>query len=238
VGSNVYDHPLFVETLSRFARTLLTPYDIDAVLEELTISLTGVLGLAGSGVVLASGSTLQIASAHPAHLVELEQIQQDLQAGPCAHAIHTGEVVTITDLGREPPDRWPDYAAVAVRLGMVAVAGIPLRLNDVTLGAFNMYDDRPREWSGEDVDAAALMGDMATGYLINASKLHQQEQLTQQLQHALDSRIIIEQAKGVLATAHGISVHEAFERIRRHARSHNATVAAACEAIVNLGMRI
>jgi GAF domain-containing protein len=238
LGSIVYDHALFLETLSRFARTLLIPYDVDAVLEELAVSVTGVLGLAGSGVALSSRGTIQTASAHPAYLVELEQIQQDAQAGPCAQAVHTGEVVTVTDLGREPPDRWPAYRAVAARLGMVAVAGVPLRLNEVTLGAFNLYDSQPREWSAEDIEAAAVMADMATGYLINASKLHQLEQVNQQLHRALDSRLIIEQAKGAVAVARGINVHEAFERIRKHARAHNATVASAADAIVNLGMRI
>jgi AmiR/NasT family two-component response regulator len=82
------------------------------------------------------------------------------------------------------------------------------------------------------------MADMATGYLINASKLDQQEQLNRHLQHALDSRIVIEQAKGVVANAHHVSMDEAFARIRNHARAHNATVHTVAAAIASLGLRI
>jgi len=233
-----YDHGLFLQTLSRFTRTLLTPYDVDAVLGELAANLTDVLRLTGSGVTLARDGCLQTVTATPPHLLDLEQIQQETRTGPCAQAVQTGTVITVADLRQEPADRWPAYYATAHRLGMIAVAGIPLRLNNQTLGAFNMYDDHPRKWSPQDIEAATVMADMATGYLINASKLHQQQQLNQQLTSALDSRAIIEQAKGVIATAHGISVNDAFERIRRHARRHNAKVQDAAAAIVNLGMRI
>jgi GAF domain-containing protein len=233
-----YDHGLFLQTLSRFTRTLLTPYDVDAVLAELAEPLTGVLGLTGSGVALATEGSLQTVTATPPQLLDLEHLQRDTHTGPCAQAVQTGTVVTVADLRKEPADRWPAYHATAERLGMIAVAGIPLRLNNQTLGALNMYDDHPREWSPADIEAATVMADMATGYLINASKLHQQQQLNQQLQSALDSRAIIEQAKGVIATADGISVNDAFERIRRHARKHNASVQDAAAAIVNLGMRI
>ena len=233
-----YDHGLFLQSLSRFTRTLLSPYDVDVVLGELAQNLTGVLGLTGSGVALASEGALQTVTAIPPHLVDLEQVQQDTQAGPCVEAVQTGTVIAVADLRQEPADRWPVYHATAERLGMIAVAGIPLRLNNQTLGALNMYDAHPRDWSAADIEAASVMADMATGYLINASKLFQQQQVNQQLQSALDSRAIIEQAKGVIATAHGISVNDAFERIRRHARNHNAKVKDAAAAIVNLGMRI
>ncbi|HZJ06186.1 MAG TPA: GAF and ANTAR domain-containing protein [Nocardioidaceae bacterium] len=234
----MYNHSLFLQTLSGFTRTLLTPYDLDTVLGELAASLIGVLGLAGSGVTLASEGRLRTATAFPAHLVELEQIQQDAQLGPCAQAVQTGKVVAVADLRHGYAERWPEYCVIAARLGLVAVAGIPLRMQDETIGAFNMYDEKPRDWSDGDIAAAVVMADMATGFLINASKLHQQEQMTQQLQFALDSRVVIEQAKGAVATAHGVSIDEAFERIRRHARANNASVGAAASAIVNVGMRI
>ena len=90
----------------------------------------------------------------------------------------------------------------------------------------------------EDVAAARVLADMATIYLVNVSKLDQQRQLNTQLQHALNSRVIIEQAKGIIATAHGTTVDTAFELIRRHARNHNARIQTVAEAIVHAGLRV
>lgn len=233
----MYDHSLFLQTLSDFTRTLVTQYDVDAVLDDLTTRLVEVLGLAGSGVALASDGRLQFATAFPPRVIELELVQHQHQAGPCVNAYRSGKVVAVTDLSQYS-DRWPEYCVVAQRLGMTAVAGIPMRLEDETVGAINLYVDGTAEWPKEDLAAAVVMADMATGYLINASTLRQQEQLNEQLQRALDSKLIIEQAKGAIATSQGITVDDAFERIRRHARSHNVTVRAVAEAIVNLGLSI
>lgn len=233
----MYDHSLFLQTLSEFTRTLVTQYDVDAVLDDLTTRLVDVLGLAGSGVALARDGKLQFATAFPPRVIELELVQHQHQKGPCVNAYRSGEVIAVTDLAQYASS-WPEYSAVAQRLGMTAVAGIPMRLRDETVGAINLYVDGAAEWPAEDLAAAVVMADMATSYLINASTLRQQEQLNDQLQRALDSKLIIEQAKGAIATSHGISVDDAFERIRRHARSHNVTVRAVAEAIVELGLSI
>ncbi len=83
-----------------------------------------------------------------------------------------------------------------------------------------------------------VVSDMATNYLVNASKLRQQEQLNEQLQHALDSRAIIEQAKGMVASENDTTVEQAFRRIRTHARNHNVAIGSVAEAIVKLGLKI
>ena len=93
-------------------------------------------------------------------------------------------------------------------------------------------------WPEDDIAAAVVMADMATSYLINASQMRQQDQLNEQLQGALESRAIIEQAKGIVAHGHDTTVDEAFKRIRTHARAHNVTVRSVAEAIVRLGMQI
>jgi GAF domain-containing protein len=233
----MHDNSLLLEALSGFARTLLTPYDVDAVLTDLSAKLTEVLGLAGSGVTLASEGKLRFATAFPPDFEELERVQQDTQAGPCVSAYRTGQPVVVADL-RSQEEVWPRYTPVAARVGVLAVAGIPLRLQDHAVGALNLYHAQPRDWTASDLATAGVMADMATGYLINASKLDQQEQLNRHLQHALDSRIVIEQAKGVVANAHHVSMDEAFARIRNHARAHNATVHTVAAAIASLGLRI
>jgi GAF domain-containing protein len=232
-----YDHSLFLQTMSRFTKTLLTPYDVDSVLDEMAVSLTGVLGLAGAGVTLASDGRLRLATVVTPQIAALERIQHEHEAGPCVDAYRSGKVVAIADV-KHQRDRWPQYCAVASRMGVTAVAGIPMRLQDETVGAVNIYAAGHREWPEEDLAAAVVMADMATGYLINDSTLHQQKRLNEQLQAALDSRLVIEQAKGALASSHDISVEDAFRRIRSHARSHHASIGAVAEAIVNLGLQI
>lgn len=232
----MYDHPLFVQTLSAFTHTLLTPYDTQSMLEELTERVTAVLGLTGSGVALAVDGQLTLASAVPTTVADLERVQEEIKAGPCWDAFHTGKPVLVPDL-REAAPRWGGYQEAAERLGLRAVAGIPLRLGDLSVGALNLYAEEPREWPDEDVAAATALADMATGYLVNASKLRQQEQLAEQLQTALDSRVVIEQAKGMVAAAENISIEEAFTRIRRYARDRNLLLRAVAQQVVSEGLR-
>lgn len=233
----MYDHRVFMHTVSEFTARLLTPYDVDTVLEDLMSRLVATLGLDGSGVALADEGRLRFATAVPDRMGVLEHIQVEAGRGPCTEAFETGQVVTVTDL-RTEGHRWPEYCAEATRLGVTAVAGIPMQLAGVAIGAINLYGSGPRAWQAEDLMAARVMADMATSYLINASKLRQQEQLNEQLQHALHARSIIEQAKGSIAATQGIDVEAAFERIRTHARSHNVTVREVAEAIVTLGLTI
>jgi GAF domain-containing protein len=150
-------------------------------------------------------------------------------------AFRTGKIVRIGDISQDSR-QWPEFQEVAARHGVRAVASIPMRLGEQSVGALNLYDDRPRDWEQEDMNAAVVMADMATSYLLNASKHRQQVELSAQLQHALDHRLVIEQAKGMLAARHTITPEEAFERIRRHARNRGATVHAVADAVVNLGM--
>ena len=223
--------------MADFALTLVSAYDVDAVLEDLTTTLVEVLDLAGSGVALAGQNQLRFATAYPQQVVALEQVQHRHQAGPCVDAFHRGEIVAVSDLTARTRE-WPEYCRVADLLGVVAVAGIPMRLTDQSVGALNLYAHQPRDWTAEDLAMATVMANMATIYLTNASEILRHEQLNEQLHQALASRAIIEQAKGAVATTHQISVEKAFERIRRHARAHQVSVRAVSEAIVNLGTRI
>lgn len=233
----MYDHSLFLRTVSQFTRTLLTPYDVDTVLKDLMSRLVEMLDLTGIGVALAKDGKLEFATAVPECLSPLEHVQTQHQLGPSVDAFHSGAVVAVTDLSSHR-DRWPDYCATACHHGLRSVAGIPMQLSGSSVGALSLYARDIRHWSEEDLSAAIVMADMATGYLINASKRRQQEQLTEQLQRALESKVIIEQAKGVIANAHNTNVDQAFDLIRQHARSHNVTVHAVAEAIVNLGLTV
>ena len=233
----MYDQPLFLQTLSRFAVVLPARYDLEAALSELTESLTTVLGLSGSGVTMAEDGRLRFVTAVSQASGELERNQEDKQAGPCRDAYDTGEVVRVSDV-RQESARWPEFSAAASRLSVAGVAGIPMRLADEIIGALNLYSPEPREWSDEDIAVAGVLADVATSYVVNASKLRQQEQLSEQLQKALESRIIIEQAKGITATQHSVTIDQAYQRMRRHARNNNASLRVVAEAIVAVGLQV
>jgi GAF domain-containing protein len=241
----MYDQALLLATLSRFAATLPARYDLDEALSELTESVTAVLGLCGSWVTMADGQLSFLAAVRlaPAAVsldaAELGRDHAQLHPFPCPcrDAYSTGVLVRVTDV-REESTRWPEFSAAASRLSIAGVAAIPMRLASQTIGALNLYSAEPREWSDKDMAVASVLADVATSYLVNASKLRQQEQLSEQLQDALNSRVLIEQAKGITATQRAISLDEAYQRIRSHARTKNASLRVVAEAIVVVGLRV
>jgi len=223
---------LLLETLSEFGSNLLSAYDVDTMLADLTTRVVDMFELAASGLALWHGGRLQIASVIPERIAALEEVQLKSRSGPCVEAYNTGTVVAIPDLTTRV-DQWPEYCASAQQAGVSAVAGIPMRLDGSCVGALNLYADTPRTWTNEHLAAAVVLADMATSYLINASKLRQHEQLNEQLQHALDSKAVIEQAKGAVAVTHQVNVDEAFGRIRSHARSNRETIRTVATAIID-----
>jgi GAF domain-containing protein len=233
----MYDQQLFLQTLSRFAVVLPARYDLEAALIELTKSIIAVLGVSGSGVTMAEAGKLHFVTAVSHASGELERNQEEFQAGPCRDAFDTGEVVRVTDV-REEVARWPEFSATALRVGVAGVAGIPMRLADEVIGALNVYSPEPRAWTDEDISVAVVLADVATSYVVNASKLRQQEQLSEQLQEALISRIVIEQAKGITAQQNSVSIDNAYQLMRRHARNNNASLRVVAEAIVSVGLRV
>ncbi|MFC5728612.1 MULTISPECIES: GAF and ANTAR domain-containing protein [Nocardioides] len=231
-----HDEPLYLETLAEFACTLVASYDVSTVLADLTHRLTKVLDLIGCGVTLAKDGRLEYVTGVPEKIAALEREQVETQLGPCVTAYQTGETVAVEDL-QDRADQWPSFVALAQRLGVRATAGIPMHLEGESVGAIDLYSVSPRAWTDRDLAAATVMANMATAYLLNASLYDRQRRLAEQLKTALESRIVIEQAKGVLANEHSISVDDAFERLRRHARTHGASVRAVAEAVVTVGLR-
>jgi len=138
---------------------------------------------------------------------------------------------------REESTRWPEFSAAA-RASVAAVAAIPMRLSEKIISALNLYSTGPRQWSDMDIEVAGMMADVATSYVVNASKLRQQDQLSEQLQEALDSRVVIEQAKGITAFQHSFTVDQAYQCMRGHARNNNASLRNVAEAIVAVGLQV
>lgn len=233
----MYDQRLFLQTLSRFVEVLPARYDLDAVLADLTENVTAVLGLCGSGVTMASDGRLRYVAKATRASAELERDHAKLHPCPCRDAYATGEVVRVTGLCEEST-RWPEFAATAARVSVAGIAAIPMRLDNKVIGALILYSTEPRQWSDGAIAVARVMADLATSYAVNASKLHQQEQLSEQLQEALDSRVVIEQAKGITAYQCEVTIDQAYQRMRTHARNNHASLRKVAEAIVGVGLHV
>jgi GAF domain-containing protein len=214
----VVDHDALLGACTDYARTILGRYDVAHVLDRLSEQVTEVLAVPGVGIsVGGDNGELRFATASRESVMRVEESQLEVAEGPCHDAWRNGEVVVVNDLSRT--SRWPIYTPVALAAGWKAVAGVPMIVEDQHVGALNRYQDEPHDWTTEELRAAQLLADMATGYIVNARTLTESVELAQQLQHALDSRVVIEQAKGVLAGQHGLDTELAFELLRRHARN-------------------
>ena len=230
------DQSLVVNELGRFARLLVTDYPVSDALHDLVESAAAILGIHGAGMSLVRDGRLAFATATPEDIAAIERAQEDEQCGPCVDAHRTGTAILVADLGAEP-DRWPALTGVAARTGIVAIGAVPLRLDDVGLGTLDLYDTVPHPWTEEEAEVARLLAALAAGYLANASRLDRARRTAEQLQEALDSRVVIEQAKGVIAGERRISVDEAFQVLRAHARSRSASLRDVAHAVVHLGLR-
>jgi GAF domain-containing protein len=230
------DQSLLVNELGRFARILVTDYPVSDALHDFVETAAAILGIHGAGMSLARDGRLGFATATPADIAALEKAQEETQLGPCVDAHRSQRPVLVEDI-RVHHERWPTLTDVASRTGIVAVGSIPLRLSDVGLGTLDLYDTDRRRWTDEEADVAELLAALAAGYLANASRLDRARQTADQLQEALDSRVIIEQAKGLIAGERGISVDEAFHVLRAHARNRGASLREVAHAVVELGLR-
>jgi GAF domain-containing protein len=222
--------------LAEFARTLTRGYDVYDVLHVLTHQVRDVLDLDGAGVTLSEDGRLRFVTADRDQLAPLERAQLEHAEGPCVDAVRSGAPVLVTDL-RAERERWPEYTRQADALGIRATASVPMQTDRETIGTLYLYSARPRTWTEAEVTAARVLADMATGYVRNASELERQRRLTEQLQEALDTRVVIEQAKGVVAASRGITVDEAFRVLRKHANDRGATLRVVADAVVRLGLR-
>jgi len=210
-------------TVRRMAAQLASPFDQVELLREVSESCTRILDADDAGVSILDGDRLRFVSAtsERSELIELFQSRHD--EGPCHEALRTGEHVPVPDIAAD--GRWPSWSDQAVALGFEAADAFPLRLGGEIVGVLDVYGRRARALDAWDVDAGCTLADLAAAALVTDQALADHRRVQEQLQHALDSRVVIEQAKGVLAERHGIGVEVAFERIRRRARSSNRRVA-------------
>jgi transcriptional regulator with GAF, ATPase, and Fis domain len=227
-----------VETFVELADTLVEDFDVVdffASLAERVVEL-GIASEAGILLVDETGDLQFVAASHErTHLLELFQVQN--QEGPCQDCFTTGEPVSAHDL-EAANDRWPLFAPRAVSAGFRSAQAVPLRLRGAILGALNLFMTRP---GGIDHQAQSLvqaMADVATIGLLQQRELDRAHTVEGQLQRALQTRIGIEQAKGIISERMGLPMDTAFELLRGYARNHNHKLHDAARDIVSGGLAV
>ena len=223
---------VLAETFVLLADTLVDDYDVVDLLDQLVVASIELLGVAAAGLLLKDhrGKLAVVASSsEEMRLLEIFQLQND--EGPCLDSVRTAQSVTSGNLAADV-GRWPVFVPTALSAGFQSVFAVPLRLRDATIGGLNLFGDLPQELSPAGMQLAQAMADVATIGILQQRATSRSTMLAEHLQHALNSRIAIEQAKGVLAERNGIGMEAAFNALRRYARNNNLKLAEVAIAVV------
>ena len=223
---------VLAETFVALADTLVEDYDIVDLLDRLVSFCVGLLGVTAAGLLLDDqrGHLAVVASSsEETRLLEMFQLQND--QGPCLDCVRTAAAVSSADLDADRT-RWPLFAPVALSSGFRSVAAVPLRLRDQTIGGLNLFDEHRGPVPVADQRLAQALADVATIGILQQRSAHRSMMLAEQLQRALNSRVAIEQAKGILAERHGVDMIAAFDALRGRARQHGLKLSDFALAIV------
>jgi len=188
-----------------------------AALQEVIDAMPAVFGADGAGLmVVDEGIALREVASSDEPGRTLELLQQEIGEGPCVQTLVEDMVVTTEDVTAD--DRWPELAPRMIGTGVRAVMGVPTHLAGGAVAALNLYRAEPYEWTDADVEALQRFNGVVERLIALAVVGQQRDELVTQLQTALESRVVIERATGLLMGRHGIDAVEAFDRLRRAAR--------------------
>jgi transcriptional regulator with GAF, ATPase, and Fis domain len=220
------------EAFVTLADTLVTDYDVIDVLHQLTVECVELLRVDAAGLLLSDQrGTLQMAAASTerARVVELFQLQSD--EGPCLDCFRTSQPIAAPDL--RGMTEWPRFIAHTLDTGYRSVHAVPMRLRTETIGALNLFGIEPRALGPNELRIAQALADVATIGILQERAIRRRDVLAEQLQVALNSRVIIEQAKGVLAERGQLEMDRAFEVLRGYARSTQQRLSDVALGVVN-----
>ena len=222
---------LTATTFVEIVDTLVDDFDVIEVLTVLTSRSVELLEAAAAGILLVdSEGHLRVigASTEQVGLLELFQIQND--QGPCLECFQTGLVVSNADLNAS--SMWPQFAEECLRAGFPSVCAVPLRLKDLIIGCLNLFMSEPVALSEGEISLAQALADVACIAIVQDMATREAAVREGHLQHALNSRIVIEQAKGMIAERGGVDMDDAFARLRGYARNHNRGLTEVAEGMV------
>jgi GAF domain-containing protein len=223
---------ILTRTLVELADTLVADFDVVDLLTLLTDRCVDVLDVGAAGLMLVApeGDLRVMASSSEAMRV-LELFELQSQEGPCLDCYRTGQAVVNQDLATVN-GRWPRFAPEALAAGFQSVHALPMRLRGTVIGALNLFNAQPGQMRPADIEAAQALADVATIAVLQHRAVSEAQVLNEQLNYALNSRIVIEQAKGMVAQRQGLNMEDAFAVLRGHARSHNIRLVDVANAVI------
>jgi transcriptional regulator with GAF, ATPase, and Fis domain len=203
------------------ANSMVDGADTVDLLSGLTADCARLLGIASAGLLLADArGVLHVVAASSERTRNLELFQLQREQGPCLDCYHQGVAVTAADLSQEA-DRWPQFVAAATAAGFASVHALPMRLQDKVLGTLGLFGTEVGPLDDDDVVLGQALAHVATVALVSSRAATDQSVVTEQLQQALSSRVLIEQSKGLLAQLGSVEMHQAFTVLQRYARDNN-----------------
>ena len=224
---------ILARTFVELADTLVADFDVVELLTLLADRCTEVLDVGAAGIMLvAPGGELRVMASSGEAMRVLELFELQAQEGPCLDCFRSGVPVVNQDLAAAN-GRWPHFAPEALASGFHSVHALPMRLRGTVVGALNLFHVEPGEMREADVDAAQALADVATIAVLQHRAAIAAHIVVDQLNHALNSRVLIEQAKGVIAERAGLDMDQAFSWLRHHARNRNHLLVDVAQSVID-----
>ncbi len=213
------------------ADTLTTDFDAVDLLHTLVSDCVEILGMKAGGLMLADGSgdlQLMTSTSEAAEFVEVMQL--NAASGPCIDCFTNGTAVSVSDIGDED-SLWPEFRTAALAQEFHSALATPMRLRGRIIGTMNLFGTSIGDVDPRDAAVAQALADVATIAILHERVVREGQLIEEQLHRALDSRIMIEQAKGVIASALALTMDEAFAILRTYARGENLTIRSVAERV-------
>lgn len=227
-----------MQTFAKLADTLVVGYDVVDLLQMLVESCCELLDASAAGILLtdAEGALELVASTSEATRI-VEMMQLGAEAGPCIEAFHSGKVVFVPDIS-EAPAEWAPFRDAALAQDFRSVYAIPLRLREERIGTLNLLRENIEELEPMDLDTAQAFADVATIGILHERSLRESVIVKEQLQGALNSRVLIEQAKGVVSYTRKVSMDEAFTLLRNFSKSNQLPITQVARRVIDLSLAL
>jgi GAF domain-containing protein len=224
---------ILARTFVELADTLVADFDVVDLLTVLTDRCVDVLDVGAAGLMLvAPDGDLRVMASSSEAMRVLELFELQAQEGPCLDSYRTGDAVVNQDLATAG-SRWPRFTPEALDAGFRAVHAVPMRLRDDVIGALNLFQIEPGRMPQADIDTAGALADVATIAILQHRAAVEAQVVNERLNYALTSRIVIEQAKGMIAEKSGVNMQRAFSGLRRYARDRNLRLADVAHHVID-----
>jgi GAF domain-containing protein len=220
------------QALDQLADLRSSPVTVEEALERVMASADALFGVDGTALMLVDrDQALRNLAVSDPRAGLLEELQEEHGEGPCVDAFEDKQPVAADDLATD--DRWPAFAPAAAGGGLVAVLASPIPYSDQAVGVVAVFAGDPHPWTEAEQEAIVAFTELVALLILNAMEASERGKLAGELQLALSSRVVIEQAKGVLVGRHGLTTRQAFERLRRQARDQRRPLSEAARAVVS-----